>query len=213
MGDFLFPMKFGDELCMVSKLKKSDYSDRHIECIRNMRYENKRLIFDNANWKSILLGAGEEKAVYAVCDENKKVFALELIDERYYLNGRLIEGEYFGNITCKGVKGQRFNPDSLIGLCFTGLVRPREFVYGFEWGMFRRNHNSSSVFDGIITEYLHMLFHSEFEYFSEHFKDVHDRNVMFEILPRGMGKVNISFIGADNVLRRISVNIRGIDLR
>lgn len=212
MNRFYFPMSFGNDILQVTKIDENEFTPTHREILLTMRFENQTLIFENRQWKSILLGAGEEKAVYAVCDENNKVFALELIDERYYLNGRLIQGSYFGNLTCSGIKGKCFNEDSFVGLCFTGLVKPREFIYGFEWGRFHKN--MKKVESGKwFTMWLWQVFHDEFLEFQERYKDVHDRNVMFEILPKGMGKCSASIFDINGKHQRISILLRGIDLR
>ena len=211
MERFYFPMCFDNEIVSVTKITAEEFTEKHKETLLSAQLDNKVLSFSDKRWRAVLLGAGEEKAVYAVCDENGRVFAAELIDERYYLNGRLIGGEYFDNLSCRGIRGIKFNSDSLVGLCFTGLVKPREFIYGCEWGHFYTDMRGSG---GVIfTHILHGLFHSEFSDFYERYNDVHDRNVMFEICPIGTGRVSAVIRETDGRKRRVSIRLRGIDLR
>ncbi|MDP4090930.1 MAG: hypothetical protein Q8930_16905, partial [Bacillota bacterium] len=88
-------LQSGEELRVVEKIRKEDFTSYHHEVISDMNFSNGNLIFKDPDWESFLLGSGEEKAVFRVCDHNNKVFAIEVIDERHYLNGRFVNGEYF----------------------------------------------------------------------------------------------------------------------
>lgn len=91
MDRYYFLMNFGGEIMNATKISAEEFSEKHREIIRKAEFDNKQLILSDRRWRSTLLGAGEEKAVYAVCDEENRVFALELLDERYYLNGRFFK--------------------------------------------------------------------------------------------------------------------------
>lgn len=90
-----FPLRFDKSIRIIEKVKTEDFTQYHHDLIETMEYKDKNFYFVDKGWASILLGAGEEKTVYCVCDHNNKVFALELIDEKHYLQGRLMNGQYF----------------------------------------------------------------------------------------------------------------------
>lgn len=210
----MFYYEFNNNIKQVSKISKEDFTKNHIDCISQMSFCNQKLSFQNNEWHSTLLGAGEEKAVYCVCDQNNKVFALELIDENHYLNGRLIDGEYFSNITVNNIKRVKFNSTSLIGLQFTGLVKAREFVYGYEWGRFSFNPKSHHKFiDLVLTSHLQSIFLNEYKNFEKYYKDVHDRNIMFEINTEFKNYPYIFLKNYNNKIQYSSISLRAIDVR
>ena len=131
-----FPLRFGDEVKTVNKIKQDEFTPLHRETLAQVQYEHQNLVFADERWWSIYLGAGEEKAVYCICDHNDRVFALEAIDERHYLNGRFVGGEYFFNVRIGGLVGKG-SSGALIGTSFTGLAKIREYVYGYEWARFQ----------------------------------------------------------------------------
>lgn len=138
---------------------------------------------------------------------------LELIDERYYLNGRLIGGDYFGEVRCTKIKGLCLNKDALVGLQFTGLVKVRELVRGFEWNGFQWDACRKTIFDCIGTAYLQACFQQEYREFRAHYGDAHDRNILFEVLPFGIGKVSLYRKNCAGSWEWVSVRLRGVDLR
>lgn len=210
----MFYYKFGEEIKEVSKITRENFTKGHIECISNIQLMDKLLYFENKKWKSVLLGAGEEKAVYCVCDEDNQVFALELIDEKHYLNGRLIDGEYFCSVRANNLIGKKLNPDCLIGLNFTGLIKAREFIYGYEWDQFRFSPIiSHKILDLFLTEYLKSSFAEKFRYFSLYYKDVHDRNIMFEINKPDRKKTNLVIKNYNDQKEKVSIQLRAIDVR
>jgi len=73
---------------MSRKSANRVFTPYHHEILAQMRYEQDSLLFPDDRWQGRYLGRGEEKAVFCVCDHEQRVFALELIDERHYLNGR-----------------------------------------------------------------------------------------------------------------------------
>lgn len=213
MADGTFPMDFNGEIRMVKKLPTNGFTQAHAREIVAMQFSQQKLYFSDSAWSSKLLGSGEEKAVYAVCDSENHVFALELIDERYYLNGRVIGGTYFGEIQCGGIKGCCLHPEALVGLQFTGLVKPREYIRGFEWGRFHWNANRNHLFDHLITVCLHRVFRQDFLEMAQRYGDAHDRNIFFELLPAGEGKTSLYLKNCAGKWERLSLQLRGIDLR
>ncbi|MBN1565375.1 MAG: hypothetical protein JXA10_16130 [Anaerolineae bacterium] len=174
-----FPIQFGNEIRIVSKI--STFSAQHRAIIEQASYQDRHLVLPDLRWRSVFLGAGEEKAVFCVCDHEQHVFALEVINERTYLNGRFVGGDYFCDLRVPGLANRKLNPDAFAGLMFTGKVRVREFVYGYEWARFQFDPRRSSWIDNILTLWLQTVFAAQFQRYHAHYQDVHDRNVMFEL--------------------------------
>ena len=214
LDSFSFPVCFDDNGGLIgrgSKIMKHDISPKHLEIISELEFNNKKLSFSDERWLSGFLGYGEEKAVYVVCDHHAHIFALELIDEKHYLNGRLVDGEYYATVSAKKLRGVRFNPESLIGLQFTGLVKVREFIYGYEWGRFTAYKNP--ILNSMAVMYLKANLQEEFNGYLSRFKDVHERNVMFELCPRKQKGAPLLMKDIEGNTKRFSVRLRGIDLR
>lgn len=203
-------LKFGNMIKSVSKITRNEFTPYHHEVLKSMQYNKQHLLFSDDRWESVLLGAGEEKAVFCICDHNDKVFAIEIIDENHYLNGRLVNGEYFFNSRNYNIAGKKFNERSLIGLTFTGLVKIREYVYGYEWSRFQYRYDRKSALDNILTSILQTFLRGQFNFYREHYKDVHDRNVMFEISDKG---IPVFYRDCDNKLRLGKVSLKAIDVR
>lgn len=210
----MFYLKFGNEIKLVSKISKNEFTQSHIDYICNMKLDKRSLIFPNNKWKSVLLGSGEEKAVYCVCDHNDKVFALELIDENHYLNGRLINGDYFLNTFVDNIKNIKLNIDSLIGLKFTGLVKAREFIYGYEWDKFLFDPClPNKLFDNMITLYLQTSLLNDYREFNKYYKDAHGRNIMFEICHKSIKFPSVVMKNYNNGVECNTIKLRAIDVR
>jgi hypothetical protein len=209
----MFPLKFGSEVKTVAKIVTDEFTPLHHEIITQVQYEAGNLVLPDPRWASIFLGAGEEKAVFCICDQNNRVFALEAINERNYLNGRFVGGHYFFETRVPGLKSVKLDPDSLLGLTFTGLVKIREFVYGYEWGRFQFDPRKQGRLDLMLTTWLQSVFASQFNHYRSRYKDVHDRNVMFEIRT---SKEKGAFIAAKDWLGRLKfckVGLQPIDVR
>ena len=214
LDSFSFPVRFDNDGGIVSrgsKIMKHDITSKHLEIISELEFCNKKLNFSDDRWLSGFLGYGEEKAVYVVRDQHALIFALELIDEKHYLNGRLVDGEYFASVSAKKLRGVRFNPESLIGLQFTGLVKVREFIYGYEWGRFTAYKNP--ILNNMAIMYLKANLQDEFNEYLSRFKDVHERNVMFEFCPRKQKGIPLLMKDIEGHKKTFSVKLRGIDLR
>jgi hypothetical protein len=209
----MFPLQFDNEIKIVSKIKTDDFTPLHREILSRIRYEENKLVLPDEKWQSTLLGAGEEKAVYCICDQNNRVFALEVLDEKTYLNGRFVGGEYFFDVILPGLKNVKANSAALVGLTFTGKVRIREFVYGYVWERFQFNPKKMGVLDSFLTSCLRTGFSSKFNYYRSHYKDVHERNLMFEI--RDIGAKGVPAIAKDwlGKINIIKVELQPIDVR
>ena len=59
-----FPLQFGDTIMTVTKILAEEFTSLHHELLPQMYYENKQLQMPDTRWKAVLLGAGEEKAVF-----------------------------------------------------------------------------------------------------------------------------------------------------
>lgn len=213
MNNYQLSLIFDNSIRIVEKIKAEDFTPYHHKIIDGLQYKDKKLYFQDKAWSSMLLGAGEEKAVYCICDHNNKVFALELIDEKHYLEGRLINGEYFFQKRISALVNVRFNPEALIGLNFIGLVKVREFIYGYEWTRFQLCYDKKSKIDILISSILKKRFINEFRYYEQNYKDVHDRNVMFEIKHRDEKGSFVLYIDSSRKLKLGKVSIRAIDIR
>lgn len=209
----MFPLKFDNDVKIVNKISAREFTATHREIISQVLYEDRHLLLSNSQWRSTLLGAGEEKAVFAICDNNNRVFALEVIDQRTYLNGRLVDGIYFYETIAPGVQNIKFSAKSLLGLKFTGLVKAREYVHGYEWARFQLSPIKQSWLDFFLTTWLQSIFASQFNQYRSQFRDVHDRNIMFEIRERqekGFPLIIKDFL---NRFRFVKIGIRPIDVR
>ncbi len=209
----MFLIKIGNEIKVVTKINKQEFTDSHHKTIAKIQYKNGNLTFSDTRWAATFLGAGEEKAVFGICDEHNRIFALEVIDERTYLNGRFINGTYFYETTVSGLHNVKFSPQALVGLTFTGLVKAREYVHGYEWAHFQFSARKHSWFDGLLTIYLQSIYGRQFNSLQSRYKDVHDRNIMFEIKPISGKGAPILIKDWLNKLHVVKIDIQPIDVR
>jgi hypothetical protein len=209
----MFPLKFGNDIRLVSKISADQFTPVHRETVSQARYEDGKLVFPDPQWMSSFLGAGEEKAVFCVCDEANRVFALEAINQKTYLDGRFVGGLYFYETIATGLGNVKFNPRALIGLTFTGLVKAREFVYGYEWARFQFSPQKRSWLDTFMTSWLQFIYGSQFNEYRAHYKDVHDRNVMFEIREAAAEGFPVLAKDWSGRLRMMKIGVQPIDVR
>lgn len=205
-------MMFGGEAKRVSKIQRADFTPHHHAVIESITYADGSLIFNDERWVSVYLGAGEEKAVYCICDHQDFVFALEVINEHTYLNGRLIDGEYFFENRVSGLANVQPDENALYRYAFTGLVKSREFIYGYTWDRFQCG-NRKSWLDSLATAYLQTFLGGQAAHYRAHYKDAHDRNLMFELQPWRPTGLPVIYGDCTGKLRLGSVTLRGIDLR
>jgi hypothetical protein len=211
--DVMFALKFDRSLLSVTKIRADDFTAAHHDTLARMQYQPDRLIFPDARWRSRFMGRGEEKAVFCVCDHEQRVFALELINERQYLNGRFVGGEYFFSLRAPALVGVRAQADSEFGLTFTGLVKVREYAHGFEWSRFQFDPFRPTLIDPFLTAYLRSIFGGQFREYQARYKDVHDRNVLFEIRPFHQSGVPLLIRNEAGRLALVRVVIQPIDVR
>jgi hypothetical protein len=141
------------------------------------------------------------------------VFAIELIDERHYLNGRFVGGTYFHTTRVASLTNMAFNPSALIGLRFTGLVKAREFVYGYEWDRFQLCMGRHSPADRVMTIWLQSWLQREFASIAARYHDVHGRNILFELRPPAAQGVPCLIINQARQVQRVRVGLQPIDVR
>jgi hypothetical protein len=197
----------------VSKAVAADFTDWHEQQFAAMTYADRLLHFPDPRWRCLYLGKGEEKAAFCVCDHRQRVFVVEAIDERTYLNGRFVTGTYFLERRVTRLSGVDFDRRALIGLRFTGLVKVREFVDGYEWARFQWRPDRRSWLDRPWTAFLQVVFGGRYEAYRRRYRDVHERNVLFEIRTlRQSGVPGVARDAAGRV-RLVRIGLQPIDLR
>lgn len=191
----------------------ADFTDLHREQLDGVRFAQGRRLFPDPRWLCSYLGKGEEKAAYLVCDHRRRVFVLEVIDENGYLNGRFVGGHYFFTCRVPGLAGVPFDDRAVIGLRFTGLVKVREFAYGYGWARFQWRPDRTGWIDHLLTGYLRMFLGGRFAGYARRFRDVHERNVVFEV--RGWRRRGVPVLARDAAgsIRLVRVGLRPIDVR
>ncbi|MEU7819499.1 hypothetical protein [Catellatospora sp. NPDC049133] len=185
----------------------------HTEQIRQAVYDGRLLRFPDPAWRCAYLGAGEEKACFGVRDGDGRMFVLEVIDERTYLNGRFVGGVYFGDHRVPGLAGVPKSARATVGLRFTGLVKARQWVHGHEWARFPWRPDRRSRLDGLLTGYLRLVLGGRYERYRRRYSDVHERNVMFEVRPARAGGVPVLVRDLSGRVRLVRVGLQPIDLR
>ncbi|WP_144121303.1 hypothetical protein [Catellatospora sichuanensis] len=185
----------------------------HAAQIRQAVYDGRLLRFPDPAWRCAYLGAGEEKACFAVRDADGRMFVLEVIDERTYLNGRFVGGVYFGDHRVPGLAGVPKSARAAVGLRFTGLVKARQWVHGHEWARFLWRPDRRSRLDALLTAYLRLVLGARYDRYRRRYSDVHERNVMFEVRPARARGVPVLARDLSGRVRLVRVGLQPIDLR
>lgn len=206
-------VNMGGDLVEVSKAVAADFTDWHDEQFAAMKYADRLLHFPDPRWRCAYLGKGEEKAAFCVCDHRQRVFVVEVIDERTYLNGRFVTGTYFLQRRVAGVTGVDFDGRALIGLRFTGLVKVREFVDGYEWARFQWRSDRRSWLDRPLTAFLQVVFGARYDAYQRRYRDVHERNVLFEVRTLSQPGVPGLVRDAAGRVRLVRIGLQPVDLR
>lgn len=207
-------LRFGDEVIDVTPAAVDDFTAVHDEQLLAANLVDGKLVFRDPRWHAAYLGRGEEKAVFRVCDHNRRVFAIELIDERSYARGRFVTGTYFLERRIPGLTGVPFDPAAgEFGLRLTGLVKVREFAHGYEWSRFRWRPDRYSILDHVLTGVLRLLLGGQFRGYQGRYRDVHERNVLLEVRPWRSRGVPMLMRDAAGKLRLVRVGLAPIDLR
>jgi hypothetical protein len=146
--------------------------------------------------------------LYLVCDHERRAFAVELLDERTYLNGRLADGDYFATARLANAVAA-----PAPGLRFTGLIKIREYVHGYEWSRFQWRPDRHRLIDRVLTAYVRAVLVGRFAAYQSRYGDVHERNVLFEVRPwRARG---VPLLARDEAgrYRLVRVGLRPVDVR
>ena len=102
---------------------------------------------------------------------------------------------------------------ALIGVSFTGLAKIREYVYGYEWARFQFSPERKLRLDHLLTTMLRSALSPQFTGYRQRYRDVHDRNVMFEI--RDWSKQGVPAIAQDwsGKVSLVKTGLQPIDVR
>ncbi|GAA1803406.1 hypothetical protein GCM10009682_26570 [Luedemannella flava] len=199
---------FGDAVVRAEKITRDQFSPEHRNQVMRLGADGDALLFPDPRWRSVFLGAGEEKAAHLVRDHDARVFVVELIDERSYLNGRLADGVYFATLRHAGAER-----GAVPGRRFTGLIKAREYVHGYEWSRFQWRPDRRRFVDHLLTAYLRTWFTGRYQEYRVRFGDVHERNVLFEVRPLAARGVLVPARDASGAWRLVKVGVRPVDVR
>ncbi|NWJ45024.1 MAG: hypothetical protein HXX08_04010 [Chloroflexi bacterium] len=187
---------YGGVACHAVKLLRTGYTEQHRLALRELAMSHRgELIFTEAGWQSVWVGAGEEKSVYLVIDPHSQAFALELVGRDGYKDGRLVDGHYFDELYIPRLSGHQWHPDSIFGHTFSGQCYVREFIYGETLAgdlsrfyteeyraMLRRNILGRTV-TFISRRLAHFIVDNAYQRIKQNYRDTHEANVMIERLP------------------------------
>jgi hypothetical protein len=203
----------GGSVVELFKAGAADFTEWHDHQFAEMRFADRLLHFPDPRWRCVYLGKGEEKAAFCVSDHQQRVFVVEVIDERTYLNGRFATGTYFFERRVAGLSGVDFDSRALIGLRFTGLIKIREFVDGYEWARFQWRPDRRSRLDRPLTAVLHLILGARYDAYQRRYRDVHERNVLFEI--RNLHTSGVPMLARDAAgrVRLVRVGLQPVDVR
>lgn len=210
-----FALLFDGELAWVRKLLRQEFCEHHKNELLGMKVSGNEIYFPNASWRIQLLGKGEEKAVYCVCDNENRVFAVEVLRREGYRDGRLADSEYYEQrMYIPQLQELERSSSSIVRDGFSGYVKVREFIHGYVWAkFFLRVGKPTFGVDTFLTNVLKDILYNGFRQYATTFKDVHDANVMFELRNWRMKGVPILAFDAAGRLRVFRVGLRPIDVR
>lgn len=210
-----FALLFDGELTNVRKLLRQEFCEHHRNELQKMKISGNKIHFQNTSWRIQRLGKGEEKAVYCVCDDKNRVFALEILRKEGYRDGRLADSAYFEQrMFIPQLQELDKSSRAIVRDGFSGYVKTREFVHGYEWArFFLRVGKPTFGIDTLLTTVLQDILSSGFRQYARTFKDVHDANVMFELRHWRMKGVPIPAFDAAGKFRVFRVGLRPIDVR
>lgn len=173
------------------KLDPVDFEESHRQALLTARLTPEReLVFGAPGWKSVWIGAGEEKAVFLVIDPLNRAFALEVLAKGTYLAGRLTEGHYFADLHVPGLANVRWDSRAVCGHIFSGEVKAREFIYGDTLsgpGLKPEPAVKPSLLARLVGKcsrsWAYSVVYARYKQIRRTYKDAHEANVMFELLP------------------------------
>lgn len=182
---------WGNQVHEATKIKEVEFDEAHLHALRTARFNaNRELVFDVPGWKSVWIGAGEEKAVFLVIDSHNRAFALEVLAKASYLDGRLTEGHYYADLIIPGIINVRWDKQALFGHIFSGEVKAREFIYGETLagpGLRCEPAKPVNFFNRAIGKFFRGWARNavalRYEKVRRTYKDAHEANVVVELLP------------------------------
>ena len=164
----------------------------HAAQIRQAVYDGRLLRFPDPAWRCAYLGAGEEKACFGVRDADGRMFVLEVIDERTYLNGRFVGGAYFGDQRVPGLAGVPKSARATVGLRFTGRSRPGSGCTATSGRVSRGGRTGAAASTRCSPDTCGWSSAAAYDRYRRQYSDVHERNVMFEVRPARAGECRCS---------------------
>ena len=186
-------IKYGldNRVWTATKLCPQEFDEGHRQAIVRIEMNaDHELVFNVPGWKSVWIGAGEEKTVFLLVDPQNRAFALELLARGTYLEGHLAEGHYFAQLYIPAISNVRWNADSCFDQIFSGQVKVREFVYGDTLagpGLRRapivRPPLGGRVVKWLARRWINWTIAPRYNYFRRLYRDAHEGNVMIELMP------------------------------
>ncbi len=174
----------------ATKLDPVDFTTQHLTTLASGHFDaNNRLAFDNPAWGSAWLGAGEEKAVFLIVDGENRAFALELLVQGGYQDGRLVDGYYLANFQISQIAGRKRDPRCAFSLKFSGEAKAREFIFGETLAGPPLKHMSpsgnfgNSIINKLAWRWAKSIVYPYFCENQRRYRDAHEANVAIEFIP------------------------------
>ena len=112
-----------------------------------------------------------------------------------------------------GLTGVDLERSAMIGLRFTGLLKVRGFVDGYEWARFQWRRDRRGWPDAPLTGYLRLRLGGRYEHYRRHYGDVHERNVLFEVRHRRERGIRVLARDRSGRIRLVRVGLQPVDVR
>ncbi len=181
---------FYGETKRARKLDPVDFSAEHLATLRTGFFDDQnRLAFVDPGWKCVWVGAGEEKAVFLVVDNENRAFALELLVKDGYQNGRLIDGYYLADLQLSQVAGRKRDPRCALSLVYSGQAKAREFIFGETIAgpplnnMRPTGNRSRRVINALSWNWAKSIIFPGYSKIQQKYRDAHEANVAIELIP------------------------------
>jgi hypothetical protein len=217
---------FKGEVFTAQKLDPVNFSSYHLNIIRTATLTDSReLVFANPAWHSVWLGAGEEKTVYLVVDDQQNAFAIELLVKDGYLYGRLTEGYYLTEMTLPKIAGLKRVPSACLSLAYSGEIKVREFIYGETIADIslksscKKGNPLFGLIDMLSKKWARFASFPRRVDIVRTFRDAHDANIMIELVPlhnpqhKKHYAIPMPFLTEDGKLRLFYYRVTPIDVR
>ncbi|HEX2910040.1 MAG TPA: hypothetical protein VH186_04485 [Chloroflexia bacterium] len=179
------------EIIKATKICPAEFDEYHRQVLMKARFASTyELIFDEPGWRSVWIGAGEEKVVFLAIDPQGKAMALELLAKGTYLDGHLVDGDYYAEIFAPGLANKRWDTRSLFGHIFSGRVKVREFIYGdtlagpgLHTTCLNQPNFAVRLIGCLSRKWARFNVYPLFKKVQRVYRDAHEANVMIELLP------------------------------